>query len=659
MKRNGLSNLLLAGDLVLCILWLGTLNYSFEFNVLLWLVPLVRIWLSFLLYRKSSMSIYPIGMLAVLNAVILMLSYSGMYDLYLVPVERFERSLSQLVGMIPVYKDSYRMDVTMADFLKGFGIFCFSMILPIILYGYYRVKNKLVPSSVGIFKSLELSAYLMAIAAFAEFGLPDNLNDWVYRMLIICAVVFIPLVFYRDKMGGILTRYEKLCVIILLILMVAYFCGLVMEFITPLVLWGLLVAFFGLLKWYCCQKISYKEFAVITFGAWCFWFSQFPTGFLRIAMLAGFVVAMLVFSLEFIKATRRKMLGIGLFLGLSFVIPILCIGYNPCSALHASRVRVCRDYDYSPYGLLYVESEKGRGIRDRYQMVLPAEYDLIKILVSAKPYFKVKKGDLWYIYDLIAHELVCGEGYIDVIPYGKDAFLLKSADGNCKRMVLPYVNKEKQTVIIEDFDAQIMEYGGKYPEPSMSTSVYRLNDCLFVDMVGSAPQNEQITVYDKHGRLLAMAARASELTYFEYFKYLYDSKGKHIGFSTLREEPEDYPFMTDSVLPFNEREYDVNCLYYDIIERKYNDRYVERYHFVWDDQGNMVKVYDPVTGKKLVAPSGKKLKYKLEEGGDFWTSDIRGGDYYLKFYLVPIDSAEVNTDTIVYEGYEPYVEFEM
>ena len=41
------------------------------------------------------------------------------------------------------------------------------------------------------------------------------------------------------------------------------------------------------------------------------------------------------------------------------------------------------------------------------------------------------------------------------------------------------------------------------------------------------------------------------------------------------------------------------------------------------------------------------------------TKGIRGGDYHLKFYLVPIDSTEVNTDTIVYEGYEPCVEFEM
>lgn len=146
------------------------------------------------------------------------------------------------------------------------------------------------------------------------------------------------------------------------------------------------------------------------------------------------------------------MMGIGLFLGLAFVIPILCIGYNPYSVLQASRERVCKDYIYSPGGLLYVEGEQGRGIRDRYEMILPAEYDRIEILVPTKPYFKVKKGNLWYIYDLIAHELVTEEGFGDVIPYGEDAFLLKKKDGY-KYMALPFVNREKVPVVIEDMDS--------------------------------------------------------------------------------------------------------------------------------------------------------------------------------------------------------------
>lgn len=54
---------------------------------------------------------------------------------------------------------------------------------------------------------------------------------------------------------------------------------------------------------------------------------------------------------------------------------------------------------------------------------------------------------------------------------------------------------------------------------------------------------------------------------------------------------------------------------------------------------------------------GKKLVCRLEEGEDFWASDIRGGDYHLMFYLVPMD--KVNPDTIVFEGYEPFVESEI
>lgn len=173
-------------------------------------------------------------------------------------------------------------------------------------------------------------------------------------------------------------------------------------------------------------------------------------------MLICSVVAMLMVSIRFVKETHRKALGIGLFLGLSFVLPILCIGYNPCSTLHAGRVRVCRDYDYSPSGLLYVESYDGTGIRDRYEMILPAEYDRIEILVPNKPFFKVKKRNLWYVYDIIAHELVSEEGYLDIIPYGKDAFLLKNVEGYksvYKYMVLPYVDREKRDVLIKDVES--------------------------------------------------------------------------------------------------------------------------------------------------------------------------------------------------------------
>ena len=403
---------------------------------------------------------------------------------------------------------------------------------------------------------------------------------------------------------------------------VAFMVGLSM----PTYGWTLTIMFLPLLAYYVINKLNgYSsrtvEYVLLEFSIIILWHSQFYRDEWRIIGLivnAALIVCLCLVLSRKIKTWRYAVL-LSLYAG--FMLPNLALGYNIYTETHTSRHNVFTT-SLSHSGVLRVKSDRGYGLRDRHRIILEAEYDAIYVEDYHSDHIRVRKNDVWMIYDVTKESWV-----------------------------------EKSTSRIENTDAQTKNDTISLSSKSMKT--YKLKDYLFEHMVGSAPQNEQIKVYDKHGRLLAMAARASELTYFEYFKYLYDSKGKHVGFSTLWEEADDYPFMTDSVLPFNDREYDVNCLYYDIVERKHNDRYVERYHFVWDGQGNMVKVYDPVTGKKLVAPSGKKLKYKLEEGGDFWASDIRGGDYHLMFYLVPIDSAEVNTDTIVFEGYEPYVESEI
>ena len=46
--------------------------------------------------------------------------------------------------------------------------------------------------------------------------------------------------------------------------------------------------------------------------------------------------------------------------------------------------------------------------------------------------------------------------------------------------------------------------------------------------------------------------RSSEATEFQYFKYHYDRKGRHTGFSTLSGFACDYLFIEDSILPFND-----------------------------------------------------------------------------------------------------------
>ena len=404
--------------------------------------------------------------------------------------------------------------------------------------------------------------------------------------------------------------------------LVAFMVGMSM----PMYGWMLTIMFLPLLAYYVINRLNgYSpqsvEYVLLEFSLVILWHSQFYRDEWRIIGLIVNAALIVCLCLALFRKIKKWRYAVLLSLYVGFVLPNLALGYNIYAETHTSRHGVFIT-SLSHSGVLRVKSDRGYGLRDRHRIILEAEYDAIYLEDYHSDYIRVRKNDVWLIYDVTKESWV-----------------------------------EKSKHVIENVDAQTKNDVASLSSRSMET--YKLKDCLFEHIVGSAPQNEQITVYDKQGRLLAMAAKPSELTYFSYFKYLYDHKGNHIGFSTLREEPEDYPFMTDSVLPFNGREYDVNSLYYDLVERKHNDRYVERYHFVWDDQGNMTKVYDPVTGKKFVAPSGKKLVCRLEEGEEFWTSDIRGGDYHLMFYLVPMDSTEANSDTTVYEGYEPYVESEI
>ena len=121
---------------------------------------------------------------------------------------------------------------------------------------------------------------------------------------------------------------------------------------------------------------------------------------------------------------------------IAIILPILSIGYNPYSVLEASRVLHYDDYEYSPNGLMMVEGKDGYGIRDRYELILPAEYLDVELLMSHKPYCKVETRDGWQIYDIVKQELLSEDVFTAVVPYGEFSFLLKSDKGD-KFLIMP------------------------------------------------------------------------------------------------------------------------------------------------------------------------------------------------------------------------------
>lgn len=63
-----------------------------------------------------------------------------------------------------------------------------------------------------------------------------------------------------------------------------------------------------------------------------------------------------------------------------------------------------------------------RAMRDRYGVVLPIEYDEIRILDPSRPYWKVERDNKWQIYDINLRELVSEERFDEIIPCNKNVY---------------------------------------------------------------------------------------------------------------------------------------------------------------------------------------------------------------------------------------------
>lgn len=190
---------------------------------------------------------------------------------------------------------------------------------------------------------------------------------------------------------------------------------------------------------------------------------------------------------------------------------------------------------------------------------------------------------------------------------------------------------------------------------SFKIETFTISDYIFIYQYSYKIGNEAITVLDKQGKMIAIAASAQQTVQFSNFiRYLYDDEGNHIGFARIGDT--HYP---ENIKTFNMPYKDCghfDYLYYDVCVRKPDDVGLQRYIFRYDDTGVLKGIYDPIHGYVLNAPEGAHIKWRIEKGASFWESDLRGGEYYLMFYIMPIGKDLYGNSICydVYEGYEPY-----
>ena len=435
MKHPDISGTMLAGDLLLCSLWLLCLIHGGSFGVRFdpWLlaVPLLKIWLSFLNHRRSRLALIPIVMLVLFVFMSFGRRANPAFVLFVEPWLIFFRTVSSVAG-IEFFTVDNLQDIYNVAFRQRYVIALISSVwlvgVPLVIYMYYRLRKHHKPSSTGVWKGVGLSAYLwvtIIISSLVMTSLPERPVSIGVSCLLLMTI---PMVFNRGSLRGMFTRQEAAFMQALFLMGTACSCGISYSNASVITTCMFPAAFYALSNWLFRRHSEYKDIAMMLAGGIVFWCAQYLAGMLRVMSM---LVALAVMLIPFVRFAYKKKMFSGaaaLYVLIACVLPVLCLGYNPYSVMEAGRRCHFEDYEYSPHGLMIVGGKYGIGIRDRYGIVIPAEYEDIEILVSSKPYCKVRKDGRWMIYDIERHKIAVEGCFDEILRSGEMTFILKSGD---------------------------------------------------------------------------------------------------------------------------------------------------------------------------------------------------------------------------------------
>lgn len=456
MKNTRLSKFFLVADIIICTLFFFLLLHkelmSYEMNMLLVSVPLLRIWLGFLTYSKSKLGAVPLVILSLISliACIDMRNLGFAFTLFVQPLYMLISKFSHLIGGQDIIQ-LWELMINLQYYTSEITILCTIWLvgIPLAVYLYRLFKKQLQPSGLSIWKSIALGAYIFV--SISILTLMMELPFVAIKLLL--ALIFlalIPIIFYHGKLRGLFARHEIAFLIAFAMLLICYAFAVKMGEVTVITACVFPMAFYALANWYVRRKITLNETIFVVSASVVFSFAQYIPGIIRLICLFVSLILFAVPLIRFAKTSNRKSASVCLYVMIAFAVPVLSIGYNPYSVLESGRVMRFDDYSYSPNGLLIVQGKNGFGLRDRYKQILPSEYDYIEILTPSKPYCKVRKDGRYRIYDIERHELLSEEWFDDIVSCGEYVYRLKS--GNAEMyLVMPERynrNGEMQKVII-------------------------------------------------------------------------------------------------------------------------------------------------------------------------------------------------------------------
>ncbi len=180
---------MLAADLFICSIWLMLVLHvgSLSYYPLLWTIPVFRIWLSFLTYRRSRMALMPLAFLTIFYVSTFQMHANPVFLLFNRPGLVLVKSMSAMFCPDALSLDEFS-DLWYTSWDYRYVIMAIAsvwvVIIPAVMYVCRLVRKQLVPSQFGVWKRTGLLAYilfvLVVMSVFVDaFGMSSLLSSLV------------------------------------------------------------------------------------------------------------------------------------------------------------------------------------------------------------------------------------------------------------------------------------------------------------------------------------------------------------------------------------------------------------------------------------------------------------------------------------------------
>lgn len=425
MDKTTFQKIQLGIDLSLCCLFLLLTIHKYTFTPIIYMLWALRIWTSFLLYRRSSMAVYSIGMSAIVG--LLVFPFSPYIIGMLLDVVKVVTSLFGGDGRMLVHE--IRQDIIDGEYwntsriVVGCITYLWLVVSPLVQYIVLSVKKRVVQSSWSIRRSLLLCLYLVGVMLLVAIS---GFKDFLSFLVVTLGVYALPYLFKEIDLKHLLTRGEASYIMLLLVLIACYIAGSDISRQAVVAVVSLPAVCYAIFCYSCNRRPTYHEIAFVVLGSMTFWMAQYTTDMFRILLLLLSLGLIGVVIGKFVNATHRKWRGVVLYLFVAFIVPISCLGYNPYSAMHVSRHYGYVGYLWGDRGLLRVYGSDGFGLRDRYGMVTPVQPKSMEFIDAEKPIVKIgTRSSGWQLYDIEHQEFITDVLYEDIQPYGKNVIRLQ------------------------------------------------------------------------------------------------------------------------------------------------------------------------------------------------------------------------------------------